>query len=126
MDRLAKDAGRTAACYTALLDQIRTVLGDDVRYLDVGVVDRGAETRQEAGREHQSHVLGLADFGLQRVVATQLAIVLTRGRRQQGAPRRVVVNGGRQTRERALRRAVRTTRSAKIRASIERHIRRLE
>src|SRR5215472_12227818 len=74
-------APERAMCGQALgLDELRTVGGQEIRDLDVRVVDRGAQARQERGGEHKAHGCGLAGFGLQVRIAADLPVVLVRGR----------------------------------------------
>src|SRR6516225_12346699 len=73
MYQLAEIAGCDPAQDAIVLDQIRTVGRDDVRNLDVHVVDRGAESRQESRCQHDTHVRSLAVLWLEYRVATENA-----------------------------------------------------
>src|ERR1700732_3230069 len=76
----APDAVRVVARDAVGLNEIRAEGRDDLRDLNVRVIDRCAESRHERGREHESYVLGLADLGLQLRVTANPAVVLPRGR----------------------------------------------
>ena len=79
MHHLAELAGRAAAQNALELDEVRTVGRDDIRDLDVRVVDRGTESRQEPRRQHDTHVRGRADLGLEFRVATLQTVILAGG-----------------------------------------------
>src|ERR1700742_2462225 len=80
LDQLAEIAGCVAAQNAVVLNQVRTIRRDDIRDLDVRVIDGGAKSRQQRGRQHQSHISSLADLGLEVRVATEKTIILACGR----------------------------------------------
>src|SRR5580704_3851223 len=84
LDQLAEIAGCVAAQNAVVLNQVRTERRDDIRNLDVCVIDGGAKSWQERGCQHQTHIRSLPDLGLEVRVATEKTVILACGRARCG------------------------------------------
>ncbi len=74
MDQAAE--GRVTRVAAVADDRVRAQRLDRLLDLDVEVVDRHHQVRNELRLEHEAHGVGVRDFGLQRRVATDLRIDL--------------------------------------------------